>query len=371
MDKKIAFVVGAGASAEAGLPTGKKLRDNIRDLLNFRFENQVLTSGDADLKSALDEIAKAESGGSVEAQREKLHSFIKGGEAIYRALPQENSIDGFIESRKGEKPIEICGKLAIAKAILTEEKKSEDLYLNPDKEELNYTKLEETWYSRFFKILKGGSSLENLPERLSSVALIIFNYDRCIEHFLFHSFINFFTISEQESAELVGKILICHPYGSCGALPWQILPPSQKRFRIHFGGKPDIPGLVSLSQEIRTYSEGIAALQANHENTSIHDVRAIAAECERVVFLGFGFHPQNMNLIAQDGNTKVVDQRMIPSVSERFASVYKMSKSNQRECNLKMRKGIRWKNPINQSRVEMANLTCKDFMEDFSMSIRF
>jgi NAD-dependent SIR2 family protein deacetylase len=42
---KTLFVVGAGASSEAGLPTGYELKNKIAELLNFHFEHFEQQSG--------------------------------------------------------------------------------------------------------------------------------------------------------------------------------------------------------------------------------------------------------------------------------------------------------------------------------------
>lgn len=40
-------------------------------------------------------------------------------------MPQSISIDNFIDSHKGDKEIELCGKLAIVRAVLEAEAKSD------------------------------------------------------------------------------------------------------------------------------------------------------------------------------------------------------------------------------------------------------
>jgi len=53
MTKKTVYVVGAGASYEANLPTGNELKDRIAKLLDIRFEFDSQKSGDYEIQQAL------------------------------------------------------------------------------------------------------------------------------------------------------------------------------------------------------------------------------------------------------------------------------------------------------------------------------
>ena len=54
MDNKTVYVVGAGASYEANLPTGNELKDEIASLLKIKFDFNTQVSGDYDIQQALD-----------------------------------------------------------------------------------------------------------------------------------------------------------------------------------------------------------------------------------------------------------------------------------------------------------------------------
>ena len=59
MSVKTVFVIGAGASHEAGLPVGDDLKDRVSDLLHLRFipaEGQ--TKGDKTIVKALRELGR-------------------------------------------------------------------------------------------------------------------------------------------------------------------------------------------------------------------------------------------------------------------------------------------------------------------------
>jgi hypothetical protein len=74
--------------------------------------------------------------------------------------------------------------------------------------------------------LFNGCGEEGLRDRLANLVLIIFNYDRCIEHYLFHSLVNYHEMSREQAAELMAGVRIYHPYGKVGNLPWENSAPS-------------------------------------------------------------------------------------------------------------------------------------------------
>lgn len=53
-NKNTVFVIGAGASKEANLPTGYELKNIISDLLDMRFDWDKQTSGDNLIKEAIE-----------------------------------------------------------------------------------------------------------------------------------------------------------------------------------------------------------------------------------------------------------------------------------------------------------------------------
>jgi len=85
---------------------------------------------------------------------------------------------------------------------------------------MQFSNLEKTWYTPFFQLLTENRGPGNIKERFESITLIIFNYDRCVEHFIYNALQNFYGLSGPEAVELVKEINIFHPYGVVGALPW-------------------------------------------------------------------------------------------------------------------------------------------------------
>ncbi len=253
--KKTVIVVGAGASTEAGFPSSTELKRQIAALLDIRFGDfDHPINGDLEIIRALDKIQQTDPNAS------DIDPYIQTRLDIRDALPQAMSIDSFIDAHRGDKKIECCGKLAIVRSILRAEKRSR-LYINPDNSfnKLNFRSIEDTWFNAFWQLLCEGCQAEELQERLSSIVLMIFNYDRCIEHFLYHSIRNYYGLSDDRAAYLVSVIKIFHPYGTVGTLPWslhqhQVWPLHQHP--VPFRDEPAALDLVRLAGQIKTFTEG-------------------------------------------------------------------------------------------------------------------
>jgi hypothetical protein len=115
---------------------------------------------------------------------------------------------------------------------------------------------------------------------LSTVTLIVFNYDRCIEQYLYLAFQTYYGMVAERAAGLVKKIHIYHPYGSVGSLPWyggtQTSP---------FGHEPGAGELLKLAGGIKTFTEG-----TDPTSSDITAIRAKVLAADRLLFLGFAFH---------------------------------------------------------------------------------
>jgi hypothetical protein len=111
--------------------------------------------------------------------------------------------------------------LAIVRSILSAERNSL-LYFEQigPKSKMDFNKLTDTWYISFFQLLTENCTKEDLEERFKQVKLIVFNYDRCIEHFIYYALQNYYRLSNIEASELMEYLEIYHPYGVVGTLPW-------------------------------------------------------------------------------------------------------------------------------------------------------
>jgi hypothetical protein len=286
-NKKTLYIVGAGASKEAGLPTGYELKEKIASLLNIIFEDgYTQTGGDRLICEAIRIHVK-----QSEIQKNNINPYLHAAWSIRDAMPQAISIDNFIDTHNDDKKIELCGKLAIVRSILDAEKNSK-LYINPSNiyNHLNFRDIEDTWYANFMKLLTENCTKDNLAKRLESIALIVFNYDRCIEHFIYNSLQNYYGFEPNEAGNLVNGMKIYHPYGVVGSLPWQ------GGQSVAFGIEIRPLKLLDLANQIKTFSEG-----TDPQSSEILAIRKNITNTNRVVFLGFAYHKLNMKLLMPNG----------------------------------------------------------------------
>lgn len=284
-EKKTVIVLGAGASKESGLPTGQELKDQIVQLLNIKFDWREQTRGDYRISEALRLHLKQRGDDKID-----INPHLHAAWHICEAMPQAMSIDNFIDAHNGDEKIELCGKLAIVRSILEAERHS-SLFVDETqgiRGRPEFGKLKDTWYNKFFQLLTENCRPDDLVERVQSIALIIFNYDRCVEHFLYHALQNYYKISPQKAADIVQKIEIYHPYGKVGSLPWQ-----GGSGAVEFGKEPSPNQLLELAAQIKTFTEG-----TDPSSSEVANIRTSMVHAKILVFLGFAFHPLNMRLIA-------------------------------------------------------------------------
>jgi hypothetical protein len=283
------IVLGAGASSECGLPTGADLRTRIARLLDIRFKHGYeQESGDYDIVQALRLAVQKERPGAGD-----INPYLHAGWRIRDAMPQAISIDNFIDTHQGDVRLELCGKLAIVKAIL-EGEKSSLLYFDPmgRRRRLNFEALDQTWYNTFMQLLAQNCTIKSLPDRLSKVSFVVFNYDRCIEHFLYHSIQNVYGVGESAAADLMSGTTILHPYGVVGSLPWK-----SGDQTIDFGEEASGRQLLELASGIKTFTEG-----TDPSSSDILKIRDHIAQASTILFLGFAYHAQNLELLNPSRN---------------------------------------------------------------------
>ncbi|MEE9613453.1 MAG: hypothetical protein V3W31_00680 [Thermodesulfobacteriota bacterium] len=328
--KKTLVVVGAGASCEVDLPDGKKLTSTIAQMLNIELGDfGKLTGGDPAVRETLRimaiEVAEKNPGGPPANAR----PYVDAAQMIRDAMPLAESIDNFIDTHKGDASIEGCGKLAIVQSILHAEKEShlyfENIGLNSN---IDYKDIQNTWFIEFYQLLTKNCGKEDLAKRFDSLVMIIFNYDRCVEHFLVNSIRTYYGIDAKEAAELVNRIEIYHPYGKVGHLPWQ----KHKKGGgvIDFGAKTNPAILIKLSEQIRTFTEG-----TDQGSSEISAIREHVKSSEIVIFLGFAFHALNLKLLKpESGGSKAMCFATAKDISEHDCIIIKKELAKLKPLNV-------------------------------------
>lgn len=246
--------------------------------------------------------------------RRDINPHLRAARRIRDAMPQAISIDNFIDNHQGDEKIELCGKLAIVKSILDAEKSSK-IYVDPsnNRNGINYARTEACWLNPFTRLLTENCRADQLEERLKSVAFVIFNYDRCIEHYLYYALQNYYKLSETKVAELLNAVQFYHPYGSVGTLPWQ----GQKNVAA-FGGDLRPDSLLDNARQIKTFTEG-----TDPDSSEVCAIREAVATSGNLLFLGFAFHKLNMQLICPEATS--MDEI---SHKRAYATAFGLSKSD-------------------------------------------
>lgn len=286
---KKTFVIGAGASFEAGLPLGWELLRKIGAMLDFESKEMSIpveiTKGDKDVFLAIQERCVRQS--------QDIAKYVSAAKHISKTAALNSSIDNLINKNRDNKELEYVAKLSIAKLILAEESGSKLRFKGDRSKTISINSLNDTWYLHFYKMLTERCSSEDLSERFSKITLIIFNYDRCVEHFLFESIKTDYQLNDVEAAAIVDSLSIYHPYGSVGVLPQLELHSESKNVHVEFGQLPLHTKLDQIANGIRTFTEG-----TDPEDSSIIELRSKLYNSDKVVFLGFGFESLNMELLS-------------------------------------------------------------------------
>jgi hypothetical protein len=272
--RRTLFVLGAGASKEVEMPVGADLAKTIARKCDIRFDRGFEPVGSGDF--------------ALFDQFQRGREYQDAAWLIRDGVQLSSSIDDFLDMHRDNHSVKLFGNATIVKSILEAEQKS-TLYFNRAKDEqtINITKNEAT-----FKLLARGQPLANVEHIFDNVRFIVFNYDRCLEHFLVHALRNQYGIDESTAHEICSHAHIVHPYGSVGPLP---IPGS---LGVSFGASSS--NCLKLASGIRTYTEQIT--DAN-ELSAIRD-EVLWAEC--IVFLGFAYHDQNMRLLTPNQKLEVM-----------------------------------------------------------------
>lgn len=277
---KTVFVIGAGASAEIGLPVGDGLAVQIGRLVNLKYDSSGRRiSGSCEIENTLSQYAEEE-------KDITLNDYRRAGHDIAKAVALSRSIDEFIDAHQADKAIERCAKLGIVEAIHLAEQHSK-LYVKSGRpEEDHFNGMMHTWYMPFFRALAADVPKRDIGKLFKNVTLIIFNYDRCIEYFLTIAISLYYRMNLEEAKNIVDTLTIIHPYGTVGNLFFS----TQQAHDVDYGGRP-LMGLKPIAANIRTYT------QTDNDKSVLNKIHYQILEAEKVIYLGFAFHSMNMELI--------------------------------------------------------------------------
>lgn len=324
-NRQTLLIVGAGASAEVDFPVGLELARNIGAKMDIRFEwgTDPIGSGDYDLYSHI-----------VHSHRRYADQFQQAAWRIRDGIPFAQSIDDFLDQHRTDQYVNLYGKAAVVQAIVEAERNSQ-LFFNRAEgiEMFDAQKLADTWFTKFMYMLCRGIPREDVNKIFEKVAFIVFNYDRCIEHFLIYALQRAYSLRLEEAVTLIDGLAIIHPYGSVGSLS-----------QVPFGATRI--NCVRLSEGIKTYTE-----QAD-DKTVLQQIEREVGKAEQIIFLGFAFHAQNMKMLP------ILDR---PTHNYVYGTIFRMPPPNANEAQGSIIRSLAPK------QIYLDKLKCAELLEHYSM----
>ena len=268
LEAKTVFVVGAGASAEFGLPVGSTLREKIVDRVRRIRRDDGGTYGDIDLIRHL---------GVKFAETDVADAAL----AIEHGIFGKPSVDEFLEWHSDNEVLAGVGKAAIAKCMIEAEATARKTFFG-EGSNFRLRDFADRWLGRFFVMLMSGAVKSATSDPFANTNFVIFNYDRCVEYFLALALqTQGFDAAEAQRLSTNPNVFI-HPYGSLGEL--------FVAAGLSFGGGDGRISPCAVAERIRTYSE-------QQDSGGASRVRQVMAEAQTLVFLGFSFNRQNVDLL--------------------------------------------------------------------------
>lgn len=136
------------------------------------------------------------------------------------------------------------------------------------------------WYRYLFNCLLDNNHPSGFAS--SNLSIITFNYDRSIEAFLHQSLMARFSMSSDEANDFLLMIPIVHVHGLLGPYP-----------EVPYSPICDTETLHTISQEIKIIHE-VKDQKEGFCSVEFEQAHNLLGEAERIIFLGFGFHQDNV-----------------------------------------------------------------------------
>ena len=335
------FVLGAGASREVDMPTGRQLIDIIAKKLDYQLVNgsRRQNFGDEDILDIFQQHTQT---------REGIEFYFQAARRVRDGIIYSKSIDAFMDIHKDDEKVQLCGKLAIVKSILEAEQAS---YLHIDKEGADFRDLERlksTWFFDFARNINDGVRKTEIGRIFEKVSFVIFNYDRCFEHFMFNALQRLYSIGADTAASIMKTFRIVHPYGTIADLLWQ-----DKR-GMPFGFPANRTAMQLMASRIKTYTEQI------EQSETLAEIRDVVSDAHTIVFLGLSYHPGNMKLLGLENASHV---------KQIFGTAKGVSESDAAFILRQIEASVRKKRARKTALVVIRDMTCAELLGEYSREL--
>lgn len=288
---KTVLVVGAGASYEFGLPVGSKLQDQISSQAKMDISGSQPRPFSHN-KIFYDNLPAA--AGLEKYNIYDLNRLAKKSHQISQGVQLAASIDNYLHAQNEDTELVAIGKYCIAQCILNAEGGSSLAYDKNGKPFRGGSSRSEqlqphhSWIGLLTKNLSAGRDFSAFCNALSSITFVCFNYDRCIERYLFGAASQIYPRSVFSFEEIAKAIKIIHPYGYLG----ELLPEDGSNGT--FGRHDEAHFVVEAARNIRTFTEGM------HESVT-NEIGDALLDAANAVFLGYGFIGVNDEFLFKEG----------------------------------------------------------------------
>lgn len=277
-EKPTVLIVGAGASFDFGFPIGSKLATEITNGLNLVYDAGQLRSGDAHMAESL-RIAFGAAGYS---------NIVPAARVVSAGLPAFKSIDDFLYSHSDNPEVMLAGKVAVARIIAGCEAMSAvaGLWRGEDLPSA-LAPFRTTWLQELVQTLVTGVRRSDAIDVFKNLSIVSFNYDRAVESLLYFAIQPALNIDSATAAEALRRLQVFRPYGGLGRLP--ITGGDSVPY-----GETSAAEIAKMAGRIQVYTEDLG------ERPDLVRMTEHLVSAERYVFLGFGFHKQNVKLLSLD-----------------------------------------------------------------------
>jgi hypothetical protein len=293
--KPTMFIVGAGASFDYRMPLGADLVAGTAAATDFWWEHHVShlpSRGD----QALFENLQRRCGGD----KNKINLYVRSGQMLASSLSSAVSIDDALYQLSEFPEVVELGKVCISRTILEAESKSA-LKISADVGHLPSGAGKDGWIEQMFSMaITGLKQNEFRKKAFAQVTFINFNYDRCIEHYIFWA-LQRQGIPASEAEATVAELNMIRPYGSLGSVI------QGTKDYLPFGQFMKHQDYFPLTNRIRTYTES----EVMHDKEV---VERLVSEASMFIFLGFGFHRQNLELLRARGDLAFRASKILATV---------------------------------------------------------
>ncbi|MEO5888149.1 MAG: hypothetical protein ABIQ77_10840 [Anaerolineales bacterium] len=253
-DDPTVLILGAGASMPYGFPSGRSLLFNITEELQKGLRH-IKAGMDPDQSPVTYQAVKW-----FKFSDERIDDFTK---ALSKMM--HPSIDAFLEMYP---EYMLIGKVAIAARLIPYEVPEVITYRRRDTLE---------WYEYFFNLIRSPNIIQQ-----GNLSVVTFNYDRSFEYFLYYAFMNSYHMDSTQAIELMNQIPVLHIYGNLGAP--KFLDKDGRDYEKH----------VSM-ESIQKCIDGLKIIsEVEDTHPTFPQVHQTIDAARRVIFLGFGFHPVNV-----------------------------------------------------------------------------